>query len=159
MPFQSEKQRRYLWANEPEIAREWTDRYGANQGGIMNWAGQGGMKNFLGEQPTVNAPKYWQSSPDHEMTELAYITPKERDVLVDMNMYGTMSGEPNEGPSGIMSLNGWGSSDRSQERSGQDISPSMDRGGGWDAPSHYDPSLYVESFSTAQSKSQIQLLS
>ena len=35
MPFQSEKQRRYLWANEPEIAREWTDRYGANQGGIM----------------------------------------------------------------------------------------------------------------------------
>ena len=34
MPFQSEKQRRYLWANEPEIAREWTDRYGANQGGI-----------------------------------------------------------------------------------------------------------------------------
>ena len=34
MPFQSEKQRRYLWANEPEIAREWTDRYGAKQGGI-----------------------------------------------------------------------------------------------------------------------------
>ena len=34
MPFQSEKQRRYLWANEPEIAREWTDRYGANQGGL-----------------------------------------------------------------------------------------------------------------------------
>ena len=33
MPFQSEKQRRYLWANEPEIAREWTNRYGANQGG------------------------------------------------------------------------------------------------------------------------------
>ena len=30
MPFQSEKQRRYLWANEPEIAREWTDRYGAS---------------------------------------------------------------------------------------------------------------------------------
>ena len=35
MPFQSEKQRRYLWANEPEIAREWTDRYGARGGGIM----------------------------------------------------------------------------------------------------------------------------
>ena len=34
MPFQSEKQRRYLWANEPEIAREWTNRYGASQGGI-----------------------------------------------------------------------------------------------------------------------------
>jgi len=35
MPFQSEKQRRYLWANEPEIARDWTDRYGAAGGGIM----------------------------------------------------------------------------------------------------------------------------
>ena len=39
MPFQSEKQRRYLWANEPEIARDWTDTYGSrihkNEGGIM----------------------------------------------------------------------------------------------------------------------------
>ena len=39
MPFQSEKQRRYLWANEPEIARDWTDTYGSriekNNGGIM----------------------------------------------------------------------------------------------------------------------------
>ena len=39
MPFQSEAQRRYLWANEPEIARDWTDTYGSriqkNDGGIM----------------------------------------------------------------------------------------------------------------------------
>jgi len=39
MPFKSEKQRRYLWANEPEIARDWTDTYGskihAADGGIM----------------------------------------------------------------------------------------------------------------------------
>jgi len=28
MPFKSEKQRRYLWANEPEIARDWSDKYG-----------------------------------------------------------------------------------------------------------------------------------
>jgi hypothetical protein len=39
MPFQSEKQRRYLWANEPEIARDWTDTYGSgispfNRGGL-----------------------------------------------------------------------------------------------------------------------------
>ena len=33
MPFQSEKQRRYLWANEPEIARDWTDTYGSRIGG------------------------------------------------------------------------------------------------------------------------------
>ena len=61
MPFKSEKQRRYLWANEPKIAREWTDRYGARGGGIMSWADQGGMKNYLGEQPMVNAPKNWRS--------------------------------------------------------------------------------------------------
>jgi len=39
MPFKSEKQRRYLWANEPEIARDWTETYGskihAADGGIM----------------------------------------------------------------------------------------------------------------------------
>jgi len=39
MPFKSEAQKRYLWANEPEIARDWTDTYGskihAADGGIM----------------------------------------------------------------------------------------------------------------------------
>ena len=46
MPFKSEKQRRYLWANEPEIARDWTDTYGSriqkNDGGITRiglWRG------------------------------------------------------------------------------------------------------------------------
>ena len=29
MPFQSEKQRRFLWAKHPEIARRWTDKYGS----------------------------------------------------------------------------------------------------------------------------------
>ena len=29
MPFKSEKQRRYLWANEPEIAKDWTEEYGS----------------------------------------------------------------------------------------------------------------------------------
>ena len=48
MPFKSEKQRRYLWANEPEIARDWTDTYGSriqkNKGGV---ASQGGMKKLF----------------------------------------------------------------------------------------------------------------
>ena len=39
MPFKSEKQRRYLFANEPEIARDWTETYGSKiqkaDGGIM----------------------------------------------------------------------------------------------------------------------------
>ena len=41
MPFKSEAQRRYLWANEPEIARDWTDTYGSRiqkeNGGIIKW--------------------------------------------------------------------------------------------------------------------------
>jgi hypothetical protein len=40
MPFKSEKQRRYLFANEPKIAKEWTEKYGSkpikkNTGGIV----------------------------------------------------------------------------------------------------------------------------
>ena len=52
MPFQSEKQRRYLWANEPEIAREWTDRYGASEGGITRLPfQQGNWANWVGNNP------------------------------------------------------------------------------------------------------------
>ena len=55
MPFKSEKQRRYLWANEPEIARDWTDTYGSriqkSNGGIMDVASDGELidrfKNYL----------------------------------------------------------------------------------------------------------------
>ena len=46
MPFKSEAQRRYLWANEPEIARNWTDKYGnriqKENGGIMRLGFQDG---------------------------------------------------------------------------------------------------------------------
>ena len=43
MPFQSEKQRRYLWANEPEIARDWTETYGSR------------IDNNTGESPVLNS--------------------------------------------------------------------------------------------------------
>jgi hypothetical protein len=72
----------------------------------MDVAMQGGGPNYLGEQPMVNAPKYWQSSPDHEPAELAYITDKEKDILIDLDIYGSLQGSPNRGPSGIMSLQG-----------------------------------------------------
>ena len=43
MPFKSEAQRKYLWANEPEIARDWTDTYGseiqAAHGGLIGSVG------------------------------------------------------------------------------------------------------------------------
>lgn len=29
MPFQSEAQRRYLWATRPELATRWTEKYGS----------------------------------------------------------------------------------------------------------------------------------
>jgi len=115
MPFKSNKQRRYLWANEPEIARDWTDRYGARGGGIMSWADQGGMKNYLGEQPMVNAPQNWRSGPDSPPTELAYITQPEKELILRSNIHGSLQNGPNEGPSGIMSLDSQG--DYTRDRS------------------------------------------
>lgn len=29
MPFKSEKQRRYLWKNEPKLAKKWARKYGS----------------------------------------------------------------------------------------------------------------------------------
>ena len=103
MPFQSEKQRRYMHANLPRIAKRWERDY-AN-GGI---ASQGGMKNYLGEQPMVNAPQNWRSGPDSPPTELAYITQPEKELILRSNIHGSLANGPNEGPSGIMSLDGWG---------------------------------------------------
>jgi len=72
---------------------------------------QGGVRNYLGKQKEVKAPLKWQSSPDHPTTELAYITKKEKDLLVKQDLHGSLKGGVNRGPSGIMSLNGWGSKD------------------------------------------------
>ena len=72
---------------------------------------QGGVKNYLGKQKEVKAPIKWQSSPDHPKTELAYITEAEKDLLVKRDLHGSLKGGVNRGPSGIMSLNGWGSKD------------------------------------------------
>ncbi len=35
MPFKSEKQRRWMWANEPEMAEEWADEEDKNEGRTM----------------------------------------------------------------------------------------------------------------------------
>jgi hypothetical protein len=52
MPFKSEKQRRYLWANEPEIARDWTDTYGSGiakaLGGRIPFSLGGQFQDWLG---------------------------------------------------------------------------------------------------------------
>ena len=73
----------------------------------IKYAIQGGGPNYLGKQKMVTAPKKWKSSPDHETAELAYITKKEKDILLDLNLYGSLkNGKPNRGPSGIISLQG-----------------------------------------------------
>jgi hypothetical protein len=103
----------------------------------MAVSNQGGVKNYLGNQKMVKAPLHWQSAPNHPKTELAYITDAEKKLLIKKDLHKSLHGGVNRGPAGIMSLNGWGSSDSSQNRAGADISASMDRSGsdaGWSAP-------------------------
>lgn len=67
---------------------------------------QGGGPNYLGKQEEVTVPKKWLSDPDHVVAELAYITPREKKILLEKNLYGSLKGKPNTGPAGIQSLQG-----------------------------------------------------
>ena len=89
---------------------------------------QGGVLNYLGKQEIVKAPKHWQSSPTSPKTELAYITDAEKGLLLDANLHGSLLNKPNIGPSSLLSFDGWGSTDSSQNRAGGDVSSAMDRG-------------------------------
>jgi hypothetical protein len=90
---------------------------------------QGGVRNYLGETEEVKAPKYWKSSATSPSTELAYITNAEKDLLLEANLHDSLkNGEPNVGASGIISLDGFGSTDPGQNRSGGDIGGGMDSG-------------------------------
>jgi len=106
----------------------------------INYKVQGKVKNYLGNQKTVKAPLHWQSAPNHPTTELAYITKKEKDLLIKKDLHKSLKGGVNRGPSGIISLNGWGDRDEGfadksyggQERPGRDVqvttsSPHTDR--------------------------------
>ena len=78
---------------------------------------QGGAKNYLGKQKTVSGvPVKWQSGPDAPPTELAYITKKEKDLLLKADIHGSLKDGPNTGPDGIMSLDSQG--DFTEDRSG-----------------------------------------
>ena len=95
-----------------------------------NFEMQGGVRNYLGKTEEVKAPKYWKSSKDSPETELAYITEAEKGLLLDANLHGSLKdGKPNIGASGLLSYDGFGSTDPGQNRAGGDVSGSMDRGG------------------------------
>ena len=69
---------------------------------------QGGVENYLGRQPEVQAPRKWQSGPDKPPTELAYITEAEKKLLLKADIHGSLKEGPNEGPAGIISLDSFG---------------------------------------------------
>jgi hypothetical protein len=71
----------------------------------INYEIQGGVKNYRPSK-MVTVPKIAKSSPDTPTAKLAYITPKEEKILIDLNLYGSLKGKPNRGPGGIPSLEG-----------------------------------------------------
>ncbi len=73
-----------------------------------NVAIQGGVENYLGRQPEVQAPRKWQSGPNKPATELAYITEAEKKLLLKEDIHGSLKEGPNEGPGGVMSLDSFG---------------------------------------------------
>jgi len=71
----------------------------------INYEIQGGVKNYRPSK-MVTVPKIAKSSPDTPTAKLAYITPEEEKILIDLNLYGSLKGKPNRGPGGIPSLEG-----------------------------------------------------
>ena len=66
-------------------------------------------RNYLGKQKTVkNIPIKWKSGPKAPETELAYITKKEKNLLLKKDLHGSLKNGPNTGPDGIMSLDSQG---------------------------------------------------
>jgi len=83
---------------------------------------QGGVKNYLGDQEVVNAPKYWKSGPGNPETELAYITKAEKDLIVKKDIHGSLKDGENIGPAGVVSLDSagdWAGSERYQSEGPQ----------------------------------------
>ena len=127
MPFKSEKQRRYLWANEPEIAREWTDRYGASQGGITRLPFENGSQWYnpmswdygglfgQAKQGLEQHNAATQSALDQVIAESGGILEPDLNKVNKMsmipdnfieNLQSLWGGEP-EAPTGIMKAGGY----------------------------------------------------
>ena len=82
-----------------KLMEEFMDRQQKNKGGRIDYkegskkpVTQAGVKNFLGKQKMVTAPKFWLSEPGHVKAKLAYITDEEEKILIDKNLYGSLKG-------------------------------------------------------------------
>ena len=118
MPFQSEKQRRYLHANHPEIAKRWEEEYAT-----------GGIANHFKFKNGGNATKNIKGQPHM----LAYITPKEAKTLENLGGQKTMTKEgiPAYSPSDNYGGNWGGSSneDKGETSSDSGWSPGVSHSG------------------------------
>jgi hypothetical protein len=94
-----------------------------------NVAIQGGVENYLGRQPEVQAPRKWQSGPNKPATELAYITEAEKKLLLKEDIHGSLKNGPNEGPAGIMSLDSFGDIGGGQSGADYDSDPGGTKSG------------------------------
>ena len=90
---------------------------------------QGGVKNYKPSE-MVSVPKIAKSSPDTPTAKLAYITPEEEKILIDLNLYGSLKGKPNRGPGGIPSLEGDFGSPTGQASTGAGTGGTYSGGGG-----------------------------
>ena len=55
MPFRSEKQRRWMWANEPEMAEEWEDEEDKKQEGALIGTREEIFNKMLAEAKVIEA--------------------------------------------------------------------------------------------------------
>ena len=90
---------------------------------------QAGVMNYMPSE-MVTVPKIAKSSPNTPTAKLAYITPEEQDILIDLNLYGSLNGKPNRGPGGIPSLEGDFGSPTGQASTGAGTGGTYSGGGG-----------------------------
>tara|TARA_R110000824_G_scaffold380048_1_gene572275 strand:+ start:1220 stop:1897 length:678 start_codon:yes stop_codon:yes gene_type:complete len=94
MPFKSEKQRKWMWANDPEMAQEWEDEEKLEEEEeiinpkmskkdlveYINFKTKGGVKKFkMGELVKEQTPpRYNQGNGPYDFPYLNEVTPQER---------------------------------------------------------------------------------
>jgi len=94
---------------------------------------QAGVMNYRPSE-MITVPRIAKSSPTTPTAKLAYITPEEENILVDLNLYGSLKGKPNRGPGGLPSLEGdfgpGGTGDYDRSGADRDVSDRRDTGTG-----------------------------